>query len=307
MNEIESVYSDLKKNKIKFQRDVLLQKYSHTKTGGVTPLIVYPHNISELKQSVSLIQNAHVEYYVLGDMTNVAIASGSLSFVVIDMNEYLAEPEYTDGILTVSAGYKMKELSRWALHQSISGLAWMEGIPGTVGAGVCMNAGFLSGQDFQSILISADVLLPNLSIQTISNNEMNYSYRKSIIQTNGGIVLSAKLLLRRGKKWKINLRMAQYHHRRAKNQPLELPSAGTVFIPPTPYHLGGMLPALGLVGHRTGGAEISPKSPGFIVGVDNMTGEDYYSEVRFIQQQIKNHYNINLEPEVRLLGFKQNE
>lgn len=306
MQNTRILINGLVKEHIKFDEDIELSKLTNTRTGGIIRLIIYPKAINELKFTLSELRKNNLESIILGDMTNVAIASAHLNFVVVDMTEYLSEPMFDEesSILDVSAGYKMKALSQWALDHSISGLQWMEGIPGTVGAGTYMNAGFLPGQDFQSYLVNTTVLMPDLSIRVITNREMNFSYRRTILQENKGIVLSTKFLLRKGKKWKIAARMMQYHRRRAKNQPLNLPSAGTVFVPPTPYHVGGMLPKLGLVGYRIGGAQISEKSPGFIVGIDHMTGEDYYALVRFVQKQIRDSYGMELEPEVRLLGFE---
>lgn len=303
INEVVHAFADLN---IKYLKNINLRDFSHTKTGGKIQLMVYPHKLNELKSILTELKENNLNYIVLGDMTNVAIASNNLNFVVINMSEFLSKPIYNEekNILEVSAGYEMKQLAQWGLEHSVSGLQWMEGIPGTVGAGVYMNAGFLAGQDFQSYLIDATVLMSDLTVQTISNRVMNFSYRKSILQNNGGIVLSIRLLVRKGKKWRVALKMARYHHRRAKHQPLELPSAGTVFIPPTPYHVGGMLPKLGLVGYQIGGAQISEKSPGFIVGVDHMTGEDYYALVKLIQKKVMDTYGIELIPEVRLLGFR---
>lgn len=296
----------LQQQDIKIIQNVKLSTFTHTKTGGNVPLMVFPKNKNELIFILSVVRDSELSITVLGSMTNVAVASGELRTIIINMTDFITEPVFDSktNVLTVSAGYEMKRLSQWAMNHSITGLQWMEGIPGTVGAGAYMNAGFLAGHDFQSCMIDATVLMPDLTMQTISNSKMNFSYRRSVIQKNEGIVLSVRFLLRVGKKWKIYLKMAQYHRRRAKNQPLELPSAGTVFVPPTPYHVGGMLPKLGLVGYRIGGAQVSEKSPGFIVGVDHMTGEDYYDLVKFIQKQVMDNYGIELEPEVRLLGFK---
>ncbi|MFD1466067.1 UDP-N-acetylmuramate dehydrogenase [Lapidilactobacillus mulanensis] len=307
--ESNAAIVDLEKLGMEIKKDCCLAQYSNTKTGGNVDVVIFPHSLEQLKVSIQLLKQLSTPVVVLGDMTNVAIASKNLNFNVICMSHFVNEPIFDaqNGILTVTAGYKMKQLSRWALNHSISGLQWMEGIPGTVGAGVFMNAGYLAGQEFQDIVIDTQVLMPDLSVQTLSNKDLNYSYRHSSIQGNKGIVLSTRLLVRVGKKWKIRAKMAQYHKRRAKNQPLNLPSAGTVFVPPTPYHVGGMLPELGIIGYRIGGAEISPKSPGFIVGVDHMTGEDYYEMVRFIQRAVKEKYNIELEPEVRLLGFNDDK
>ncbi len=305
----KKIITSFSKNKIKYIENVKLEKFSNTKTGGVALLMTYPHNVEQLKYILKILEINKQKKFILGNMTNVVIASGTLDYVIINMSEFITVPKFDEQshILEVSAGYKMKDLSKWALNHSLSGLQWMEGIPGTVGAGSYMNAGFLPGQDFQSYLVEATVLMPNLTIRTIKNKEMEFAYRKSVLQKNGGIVLSVALLLRRGKKWKIAIRMNQYHRRRAKHQPLLLPSAGTVFVPPTPYHVGGILPQLGLVGYKIGGAQVSKKSPGFIVGVNHMTGEDYYALVGFIQKKVLNQYGIELEPEVRLLGFESSD
>lgn len=307
--DILSLKNFLEDKSIKYLPNLNLAEYSNTGTGGTVPLAIYPKDETELVEAIAFTKNQRIRYYVLGDMTNVAISSGSLNFIVIFTGSLNAQPIYDSHTKAVSvgAGYRMKDLSRWALQHSLAGMQWMEGIPGTVGAGTFMNAGFLPGQEFASFLIDAKVLMANGSIKTYSNKDMHYAYRESALQTDGGIVLSVRLLVRTGKKWKINLRMKQYHHRRAKNQPLELPSAGTVFVQPIPYHVGGFLREQNLAGYRIGGAEISPKSPGFIVGVDHMTGEDYFHLVRFIQEKIHNQYGISLVPEVRLLGFSENK
>lgn len=301
-----TVQKKLNKLGIEFEHDYSLQDLTNTQTGGVVSFLVFPHEVEELKEAIRCLKELLMPVIVLGDMTNVAIASGKLNFNVICMSHFKNNPVFDckSNIVTVYAGYKMKKLSKWAIEHSISGLQWMEGIPGTVGAGVYMNAGFLPGQDFQNHVIDAQVLMPDLSIRTLTNKELCFQYRFSSLQKNGGIVLSTRLLVRKGKKWKIKLRVAQYHNRRARNQPLDFPSAGTVFVPPTPFHVGGMLPKLGLIGYRIGGAQVSKKSPGFIIGIDHMTGEDYYTLVRFIQKKVKASYGIELEPEVRLLGFE---
>lgn len=303
------IINRLAEEKIMYKKDFLLSQLTNTKTGGIVDVLVYPRNIKEVEVAVKLLKKSKKEFIVLGDMTNVAVASGQLNFNVLCMSKMdkFVKFDNRNNILTVSASYKMKDLAVWALNNSIADLQWMEGIPGTVGAGVFMNAGFLPGEEFRNFMVDVEVLMPSLEVVILKNKDLNFSYRYSELQKNGGIVLSVRLLVRIGKKWKIKIRMAKYHKRRAKNQPLELPSAGTVFIPPVPYHVGAMLPKLGLTGYRIGGAQISTKSPGFIVGINEMSGEDYYKLVRLIQEKIKESYNIDLVPEVRLLGFDSNE
>lgn len=299
----------------KYLRNVSLSEYTYTKTGGITPIMFFPKTTSELKQVVLWLREKELKFVTLSGMTNIAVASGNLDFVVINMSEFnICDPEWdNDNFLKVSASFEMKRLAVWAIQRDIKGLAWMEGIPGTVGAGIYMHAGFLLGQDMQTYLVDAEYLdLNDMEVKTITNQDLQFRYRYSKFQDMNAIVLGGRFLVHKiPNDWKKTLRrikhkrlMNYYHERRIKNQPIDFPSAGTVFVPPYPFHVGGLLRELKLVGYRIGGAQISTKSPGFIIGVDNMTGEDYYEMVLYIQQIIKKKYNIDLIPEVRLFGFE---
>lgn len=159
------------------------------------------------------------------------------------------------------------------------------------------------GPGIDGTLIDVKVLSPNLEIITLTNKDLDFRYRKSNIQEKGYIIISARFLLRYGKKWKIALRMYDFHKQREKSQPLHLPSAGTVFVPPMPYHLGGIIPKLRLQRTRIGGMEVSDKNFGFIVNVESGTGEDYLKLVELVEKEVKNEYDIELEREVRFFGF----
>lgn len=300
---------ELNSNKIRHDETLKLSDLSYSQTGSSASTIVFPKNESELIATIKLANENGLKYMTFGGMTNVVFSSHPLDVVLISMLDFDHSVEYDSktNIVKVGSGQTMKGLAQWGLIHSINGFQWMEGIPGTIGAGVFMNAGFLPGQDMQSYLVETRVLMPDLTIQIFKNKDMNYSYRKSELQVNGGIVLSTKFLVRRGKKWKIQIRMFQYHQRRKNHQPLEFPSAGTVFIQPVPYHTGGLLSQLHMKGYRVGGAEISELSPGFIIGRDHMTGEDYLKLAHKIQSVIKQKYGISLEMEVRLVGFTDGE
>ncbi|MBZ6001558.1 UDP-N-acetylmuramate dehydrogenase [Leuconostoc gelidum] len=301
--------------KVKYLRDVNLSTYTYTKTGGNVSLMFFPKNITELKQLIIWLREKQLDYITLSGMTNIAVASGNLNFVVVNMSEYNeSDPEW-DGtkFLKVSASYEMKKLAVWTFNRDLKGLAWMEGIPGTVGAGIYMHAGFLLGQDMQTYLVDAQYLdLDDMQVKTISNQDLLFRYRYSKFQDMNAIILHGRFLVSKiPDDWKKPLRrikykkrIQEYHLRRRNNQPLNFPSAGTVFVPPYPFHVGGMLRELNLVGYQIGGAKISEKSPGFIIGVNSMSGEDYYQLVLYIQKEIKKKYNLDLIPEVRLIGFE---
>lgn len=305
----------LNQEAIKYLINVDLSEYTHTLTGGTVPIMIYPQDEVQLVNVVKNLKNLNVEYVVLSGMTNIVVASGRLKFVVLNMSEYsVRDPKLIGNKLNVSASYEMKALTKWTLTHKVNGLEWMEGIFGTVGAGVYMNAGFLSGQDMEHFLIDVRYLdLNDFEVKTMKNQDMKFRYRYSIFQDMNAIILEANFLVRPIRDMKYSVlrslrskhKVKKYHKRRADNQPLELPSAGTVFVPPIPYHVGGLLREMKLVGHTIGGAQISTKSPGFIVGVDEMTGEDYAAMVMFIQTEVQKKYGLNLIPEVRLMGFEE--
>lgn len=298
------------------EKDVQLRERTHTRTGGKVQYMFYPHNVDELTKVVTTLKSDGVDFEVFGEMTNIAVTENDLDILIINMVRYEAdsEPIWNENrFLKVSSSMKMKDLAAWTLKSDVSGLAWMEGIPGTVGAGIFMNAGFLVGQDMGTYLVDVDYLdLDDLKVKTIQNQDLNFNYRYSKFHDMNAIVISGRFMVYPLKKdWKLFLRkyrlkkeMNMYHDRRANNQPLELPSAGTVFVPPMPWHVGGMMRELKLVGYQIGGAQISPKSPGFIVNVGGMTGEDYFALVAFMQEQVYDNYNVNILPEVRLIGVE---
>lgn len=296
----------------KVLKNVNLRQYTNTKTGGHTNFMFFPRNIEELIILVSNLKSDNQKFEILGEMTNVAISEENLDFVVVNMSEFnISRPVWSENrFLTVSASTKMKDLSNWAYKNGIKGLEWMEGIPGTVGAGIFMNAGFLVGQDISTYLLDVKYLdLSDMHVKKMSNQELKFRYRYSKFHDMDVIILEGTFLLTPIKNdWLYGLRhlnlkrkMTKYHKRRANNQPLDLPSAGTVFVPPMPWHIGGMIRELKITGYTIGGAQISIKSPGFIVNVGEMTGEDYFSLVKFIQNQIYTDYKIWVIPEVRLL------
>lgn len=295
---------------VEIQQNIDLSKITHTHTGGIYRYIVYPKTEVQLKETLKKFQENNIKYIVAGGLTNVVFSSKDSDTIIISMTKFgegmFLTEEHGQPILNVDAKYETKEVSRFLMENAVTGFQWAEGIPGTIGGAIYMNASAY-GPGIDGSLIDITVLTPDLETKVISNRELQFRYRKNSIQEKGYIILSGRFLLRYGKKWKIALRMLQYHRSRAKSQPLELPSAGSVFIPPMPYHVGAIIPKLKLKGKRIGGMEISNKNAGFIVNIDNGTGEDYLELVKYVEQKVIQEYGFDLEREVRFFGFSQEE
>lgn len=291
---------------VKVDKNIDVSTLTHTQTGGICQYVIYPENTEQLLNVIRILTRETVKFIVVGGLTNVVFSSNTTDTVILSMtrfgNNMSISEEHGQPILNVDAKFETKEVAKYLLNRGIAGFQWAEGIPGTIGGAVYMNASAY-GPGIDASLIDARVLTPNLEVKTLTNKDFDFRYRKSSIQEKGYIILSARFLLRYGTKWKIALRMMHYHRQRAKSQPLELPSAGSVFVPPTPYHVGGMVPKMKLQHTRVGGMEVSGENYGFIVNIGHGTGEDYLKLVEIIETRIEQEYGICLEREVRFFGF----
>lgn len=310
MNSYNLIDDILSEESVKVEKNIDLSTLTNTQTGGLCHYMIYPETVGQLITIVKRFNTEEIQFIVVGGLTNVVFSSITLSAVVINMSDFgnnmtLSE-ENGQPVLNVDAKFHTKEVARYLLNKGVTGFQWAEGIPGTIGGAVYMNASAY-GPGIDSLLIDAKVLTPDLEIKTLANKDFDFRYRKSSIQEQGFIILSARFLLRYGKKWKIALRMMQFHNQRAKSQPLNLPSAGTVFVPPKPYHVGSIIPKMNMQNLCVGGMKVSDKNFGFIVNVGSGTGEDYRNLVEVIENSVKKKYGIDLEREVRFFGFSENE
>jgi len=164
-----------------------------------------------------------------------------------------------------------------------------------------MNAGAYGGE-IKDAFESAEVLLPDGKIVTLNHDDMNFSYRHSTVQDDGGIVISATFALQPGDGAKIQAEMDRLNKLRRDKQPLEYPSCGSVFKRPTGHFTGPLIIKAGLQGHIVGGAQVSMKHAGFIVNINHATATDYMNLIHLIQRTIKEQFDIDLETEVRIIG-----
>ena len=280
--------------------DQPLSLYSYTKTGGKADVIVFPESREEVQAILQWVEEEQAPLTIFGNLSNLIVRDGGIDGVVMILTR-MAKVEADDHGIYAESGASIIETSRHALSQSMTGLEFACGIPGSVGGAVYMNAGAYDGEVVDCIEY-VDILTLDGKLQRLSNEESQFSYRHSIYQENEAVILGAYFKLQKGNVDEIEAEMERLTELRQSKQPLEYPSCGSVFKRPEGYFTGKLIQDAGLQGHRIGGAEVSKKHAGFIVNVDHATATDYTQMIEYIQREIKDRYGVTLETEVRILG-----
>lgn len=280
--------------------DEPLQNYTFTKTGGPADFLAFPKNATEVEELLAFCNQNNLPWLVLGNASNLIVRDGGIRGLVIMLSE-MKKVIVENNVVTADAGAKLIDTTYVALEHSLSGMEFASGIPGSVGGAVFMNAGAYDGE-IKDVFESADILLADGTLQTLTKAEMAFSYRHSVLQENQAIVLRARFALEKGDYDTIKTRMTELTNLRQLKQPLEYPSCGSVFKRPTGYFTGKLIQDAGLQGLKWGGAQISEKHAGFIVNIDNATATDYVELIAHIQAVIKEKFDVNLETEVRIIG-----
>ncbi|MBQ6997140.1 MAG: UDP-N-acetylmuramate dehydrogenase [Oscillospiraceae bacterium] len=275
---------------------------NHTsfRIGGEAEIMAFPKNTDELADILHQAKELGVTPRILGAGTNVLAPDGFLPGVVICLKDHLDGMELLEGDrIRVMAGVTMTRAAVFAARQGLSGLEFAHGIPGTVGGGVFMNAGAYDG-DISAVLESAVVMGADGSLSERSNADMRFSYRHSILEETGEIVISAVFSLRQAPPERIKEKMRALMEKRSASQPLELPSAGSAFKRPVGGYAAALIDEAGLKGYRVGGAAISTKHAGFAVNLGGATAADVKALLKNVSDIVYEKSGIRLEPEVRI-------
>lgn len=290
---------------IEFKTDEPLSKYTFTKTGGNADTLAFPKTRQELVDIVNVARENDVAITVIGNASNLIIKDGGIRGVVIILPNF-NKIEVNSDKVTAEAGATIINTTIAAQKAGLTGLEFAAGIPGSVGGAVFMNAGAYGGE-ITDVFESAEVLLPNGKIETFDHDAMDFNYRHSLIQENGGIVISATFALKKGDKVKIQEMMDNLNEQRRSKQPLEYPSCGSVFQRPKGHFTGPLIIKAGLQGKIIGGAQVSMKHAGFIVNINHATATDYMDLIHLIQKTIKEKFDVDLHTEVRIIGEDKNK
>lgn len=284
----------LKKLKIgKIIKNPKMSEYTTYKVGGKALAVVYPDNTDKLIKLLDYLHKENIKYKILGNGSNLIFSDDTYEGVIIKLDEF-NNLEIKNNIVTVGAGYNLIKLSLKVARLGLVGLEFASGIPGTVGGAVYMNAGAYKS-DMGYVVREVKVLTPDLKIKTLYNKDMNFHYRSSFLQENPGFIcLEAKIVLRKGDPDAILEVIKERKQRRIITQPLEYPSAGSVFRNPSNDFAGRLIEELGYKGKHIGGAYVSEKHANFIINKDNAKASDIRKLITEIKEKVKEKYNIDL-------------
>lgn len=285
--------------------DEPLSKYTMTKLGGSADLLVIPETIEETESVVRYAYRNNIPLLLLGNGSNMVVRDGGVRGIVLHLSK-LDEIRIDGTSLHAEGGALIIDASRLAAEVSLTGLEFACGIPGSIGGAMAMNAGAYGGE-VKDVIKQVTVLTKAGERIVLSKEELELGYRQSIITKEGYFVLSADFNLSYGEQDTIDAKVADLTYQRESKQPLEYPSAGSVFKRPPGYFAGKLIQDSGLQGKGFGGAEVSLKHAGFIVNKNNATASDYIRTIEMVKAEVKKNFGVDLELEVKIVGEESAE
>lgn len=281
--------------------DEYMRDYTTFKIGGKADMLFIPADIASLQKFMMFIRPLQLPVTVLGRGSNMLVSDKGIRGVVIlladNLNKICADGEY----LSAEAGVSMKNAAYFAAEQALAGLEFAVGIPGNIGGGTFMNAGAYDG-DFASVVEQVYSVDGQGILKQYSRQESCFAYRHSIFQDNSEIIVKTVFKLKPADTTQLQERIAELTAQRECKQPLEMPSAGSVFKRPVGYFAGTLIDQAGLKGCVQGGAQVSLKHAGFIVNKGGATAQDVLDLVAHVQQVVKAKFGVELESEIRFIG-----
>ena len=285
------------------ETDVSFKNMTTLRIGGNASIVVYPSDLMALEQIMKIIDEYHVPYKIFGQGSNILCSDKDYKGVIIRFDRFLDKYYIDDDMIIAQAGCSIIALSYMAMNRSLSGLEWASGIPGTLGGCIFMNAGAYKSS-IKDVIKEVFVYKDNQFVW-MKNDECDFAYRHSIFQDRKDIlILGAKLQLTNGNKDEIRALMENRKERRMASQPLNYPSAGSVFRNPENHQAWSLIDGIGYRGKQIGGAQVSEKHVNFIINKDNATGTDFLELVSDIKEKVKDKYGIELHMEVEKFNWE---
>ena len=281
--------------------DEPMARHTTFRVGGPADYFVRPVDVEQIPALISLGRMENIPYFILGNGSNLLVSDEGYRGMIINIADNMNGVDIHDGVIRAQAGAMLTKVGRLARDNSLTGLEFASGIPGTIGGAVYMNAGAYGGE-MKDVVVSVRAMDTDGRVYDLSVDEMDFSYRHSVIGERGLVVLEVMMKLAEGNLDEIDSRMNELAEARRSKQPLEYPSAGSTFKRPEGYFAGKLIMDAGLRGYSVGGAQVSEKHCGFVVNRGGATASDVMTLIRDVQDKVREEFEVELETEVRLLG-----
>ena len=271
------------------------------RTGGPAEVFIKAESTENIISAIDIAKKYNKQYIITGNGSNILVKDGGIDGIVINIGNEMSKIKCDGTKIYAQAGAMLSALATAAADEELTGLEFASGIPGTVGGAVFMNAGAYDGE-IKDVIEYADVIDSEGNTHRLTKDELELSYRHSVIDDKNMIVVGAMFNLNKGIKKDITDKMADFAKRRRDKQPLNYPSAGSTFKRPEGYFAGKLIEDSGLKGKTVGGAQVSEKHAGFVVNIGNATSSDIIALMDGCIETVYNKFGVKLEPEVRILG-----
>lgn len=298
LETVNGIVSELKYNSISFIENVQMCDFTTFKIGGIVPLLVKPSSSQDVSVTVRILKKYRCEYLTVGRGSNLLVSDDGIDKVVIytgNMNHI----SVSGNKISAQSGTLLSKVANEAMKNSLCGMEGLHGIPGSVGGAVVMNAGAY-GSEMSQVVSFTEYVDKDGNFCLLKDSEHEFGYRTSAL-TDTDIVTNVGFCLKHGNYEEIKTLMHDLSEKRRASQPLEFPSAGSVFKRPTGFYAGKLIQDCGLKGCQVGGACVSEKHAGFIVNTGGAKASDVLSLIRIIQQTVEERYGVVLEPEIKIV------
>ena len=301
MNNIEALEKYALSLECSAEREVSMKNYTSFKVGGPAELFLSPEDAGQTAKLVRFCEKEEIPVFVLGKGSNLLVSDRGIKGAVIYTGKQCGISLTDENTVRAQSGASLAQLCTFALENSLSGLEFAYGIPGTVGGAVFMNAGAYGGE-MKDVLLNSEYVSTDGTSGELDNEAMELSYRHSAYGNSNLVITAASVRLAPADRNEIKSTMNDILARRKEKQPLEYPSAGSTFKRPEGNFAGALIDQCGLKGVSVGGAQVSEKHAGFIINRGGATAADILSLIKHVQARVKAQTGVSLETEIRLIG-----
>lgn len=290
----------LQKSDIEYSENVLLKDISTFRIGGNARIIAYPDSTVKVSELVKYCRESDINYMTFGKCSNVLFPDRGIESLIIKTDR-IGDTDFKDGVFCFGAGVMLAKASKYTVDSGYCGMEFAYGIPGSIGGAVYMNAGAYGGEMSQCI-IKTEYVDAEGDIKTLEKESHDFGYRHSFFTDRSCIITKTYISLEKGDKKHSEELINEFHNSRKSKQPLDMPSAGSVFKRPSGYYAGKLIEDCGLRGASVGGAMVSTKHCGFIVNYDNASENDVRELIALIKKKVLEKFNVELECELKFIG-----